>query len=638
VDSLKHTNTPSNHAYPTHVALIDQAGVILVVNEPWRNFSETNPFFGPELTSGMNYVEACEQAKGELTEIAIKIAHGIRDVLSGNQSQFYHDFPLHTSTELRWFRLTVSQLGSGHVLGAVISYSDITNQLITEESLRVQVQILDNIGQAVIATDIDGDIIYANRFAGELYGWPKQEMIGQNTMAITVPQTSFAQANRIMEQLRKGKSWSGEFMVRNRAGKSFPALVTNSPLQDREGKLIGIITISSDLSERKKLEQQFLRAQRMEGIGTLAGGIAHDLNNILAPVLMSVQMLRDMIGGNQSQELLNTLESSLQRGSDLVKQVLAFARGVEGERAPVNIYYLVNEIQKIVRDTFPKSLKFNFNAPHDVWPVLGDSTQLQQVILNLCVNARDAMLEGGELKVTLQNIEVEPSNTSANIDTKPGSYVLLKVSDTGPGISPMNRERIFEPFFTTKEFGKGTGLGLSTTLAIVRSHGGHINLSSTIGKGTTFDVYLPAAKANMPIRKEIDESGLTPRGNGELILVVDDEEAIRKIAQKMLEMYGYKVVLASQGEEALKVYRENRSEIAAIITDMAMPIMDGPTMIIALKEMDPNLTIIGSSGLTSNISVTKAAGAGVQHFISKPYTADAMLKTLRNALQKHAVE
>jgi len=619
---------------PAHIALVDLNGLIFAVNESWRSFDAPSLLLGSRLGPGKNYLDTCSRIGGDQQKDARAIGRGVAQVLKGELPRFTYEYSFRAMIEQGWFRLTVTPLGDDTITGAVVSHSNITAQIRAEESVRIQVQILDNIGQAVIATDTDGEIIYANRYAGELFGWSPAEMIGQNAMAVTVPQTTFAQANDIKEHMRKGRSWSGEFQVRNRDGRVFPALVTYSPLQDRDGKLIGVVGVSTDLTERKNLEQKFLRAQRMEGIGTLAGGIAHDLNNILAPVLMSVQMLRNMVKEESGAELINTLEASLQRGSDLVKQVLAFARGVEGQRAPVNLYYLANEIQKIVRDTFPKTVAFHLGAGHDTWPVLGDSIQLQQVLLNLCVNARDAMPDGGTLKVTMENVQLEHVHSETNPDSKPGAYVLIKVSDTGPGIAPVNREKIFEPFFTTKALGKGTGLGLSTTLAIVRSHGGFINLHSMVGQGTTFDVYLPATNiVRAAGGVQVPEEPL-PRGKGETILVVDDEEAIRKIAQKLLVMYGYKVLLASHGEEAMAIYRERRKEIAAVITDMAMPIMDGPTMIMELIELNPDVRIIGSSGLTSNISVTKAAGAGVQHFIPKPYTADIMLKTLKKALQE----
>lgn len=616
---------------PAHIALIDSSGLILAVNESWRTFIAPSQLLGSRIGPGKNYLDICDHITGDQQKDAGSIAGGVRQVLNGDLPRFTYEYSFQAMIEQGWFRLTVTPIGQGGVTGAVISHANITAQIRAEESVSIQIQILDNIGQAVIATDTEGEIIYANRYAGVLFGWSPSEMLGQNAMTVTVPQTTFAQANEIKERMRRGRSWSGEFQVRNREGRTFPALVTYSPLQDRDGKLIGIVGVSTDLTERKNLEQKFLRAQRMEGIGTLAGGIAHDLNNILAPVLMSVQMLRNMVKEEEGGELINTLESSLRRGSDLVKQVLAFARGVEGERAPVNLYYLANEIQKIVRDTFPKTVAFHLTAGHNIWPVMGDSTQLQQVLLNLCVNARDAMHDGGTLKVSMENVQLESVHAETNPDSKPGAYVLVKVSDTGPGISPVNRGKIFEPFFTTKALGKGTGLGLSTTLAIVKSHGGFINLHSMVGQGTTFDVYLPATNAMTDEAKSDSEESL-PRGRGETILVVDDEEAIRKIAQRLLVMYGYRVLLASHGEEAMAIYRKHRDDIAAVITDMAMPIMDGPTMIMELIELNPDVRIIGSSGLTSNISVTKAAGAGVQHFISKPYTADAMLKTLKRAL------
>jgi signal transduction histidine kinase/CheY-like chemotaxis protein len=387
-----------------------------------------------------------------------------------------------------------------------------------------------------------------------------------------------------------------------------------------------------DLTDRKKMEQQFLRAQRMESIGTLAGGIAHDLNNVLSPILMSIELLKDMAQDELGLKLLETLKGSAQRGADLVKQVLSFARGVECERLVVNPIHVMRDLMKVMRDTFPKSIEARFTPERNLWTVTGDPTQLHQVFLNLCVNARDAMPKGGNINIGMENIVLDETYAAMNPGAAPGSYVMVKVEDNGGGIPPAIRERIFEPFFTTKEMGKGTGLGLSTTLAIVKSHGGFINLYSEVGQGTKFKIYLPANPSQSASDDAAVEQSRLPRGNGEMILVVDDEEAIRKVAKGTLERFGYRVLLAANGAEGVALYAQQRQGISVVLTDMAMPIMDGPSMIIALKAMNPEIRIIGSSGLASNGGVAKAVGAGVQFFVPKPYTAESILTTLQKLL------
>jgi signal transduction histidine kinase/CheY-like chemotaxis protein len=431
--------------------------------------------------------------------------------------------------------------------------------------------------------------------------------------------------------LAKGE-WQGEFKKVTSNGRELAVQVSWTLVLDAGGGPKSILAIDSDITEKKKLEAQFLRAQRMESIGTLAGGIAHDLNNVLAPIMMAVEMLKPLAVSESDKSLLDTLLRSTERGAELVKQVLSFARGVEGQRVIVNTLHLVQELMKVMRETFPKPIEIDFDAPRDLWMVTGDPTQMHQVILNLCVNARDAMPQGGKLTLELENARFDETYAAMNPDSRSGPYVMIRVVDTGSGIPAEIRERIFEPFFTTKEFGKGTGLGLSTTLAIVKSHGGFIRLHSEMGQGTEFKVYWPAHASHEASEQQPPNQARLPRGKGELILVVDDELAIREVARRTLENFGYAVIVASNGAEAISLYAQRAREIAAVFTDMSMPIMDGPALIIALRSIDPDVRIIGSSGVESSGDVSKTVGAKLDHYIPKPYTAEAMLATIRAIL------
>ncbi len=391
-----------------------------------------------------------------------------------------------------------------------------------------------------------------------------------------------------------------------------------------------LLLLFNDVTEKQKLEAQFLRSQRMESIGTLAGGIAHDLNNVLTPLLVAVQMLKEKITDDDGQQLLNVLETNVQRGASLVKQVLAFGRGVAGERAMVYPAHIVREIKQIVHETFPKSVRFEFHSPDDLWTIIGDPTQIHQVLLNLCVNARDAMPKGGALIIRMENVMFDEVYAGMNLEAQPGPYVCIKVEDTGTGIPKAIQDKIFDPFFTTKALGKGTGLGLSTALAIVKSHGGFINYHSTPGKGTVFKVYFPA-NTTLAEDAEIEQSKL-PRGHNELVLVVDDEEPIRNLAQKVLTRFGYRVLLAADGAEAVSLYAPRQKEIDVVITDMAMPVMDGRATIIALKAINAGVRIVSSSGLASDGGIAMARNAGIKHFIPKPYTTETILNTLHEVL------
>jgi nitrogen-specific signal transduction histidine kinase/CheY-like chemotaxis protein len=396
-----------------------------------------------------------------------------------------------------------------------------------------------------------------------------------------------------------------------------------------------VLAINTDITDKKKIEAQFMRAQRMESIGTLAGGIAHDLNNILAPIILSIDFLRSISNDPQATKILQAIELSARRGADIVRQVLSFARGQEGQRIEVQSKHLFKDLEVIMKDTFPKNIRLHFSVPGDIWTILGDPTQIHQILLNLCVNARDAMPGGGSLTIGVENKTIDEQYAAMNIEAKAGRYVVLSVTDTGTGIPRDHLDKIFEPFFTTKELNKGTGLGLSAVMAIVKSHDGFVNVYSEPGKGTTFKVYLPATEVSSTTRKEESEKVSLPRGNGQTVLVVDDEASILIVTSQTLQAFGYRVVTATDGAEALSTYVQHRDEIAVVLTDMMMPIMGGAAMIQALLRINPAVKIIAASGLPSNSGEAKTFGIDIKHFLAKPYTAETLLTSVRMILDEN---
>lgn len=765
---------------------------------------------------------------------------------------------------------------------------DITERLRADEALRIQAAILDNIGQAVIATDLTGKIIYANRSAGELYGWwSLAEMRGVNVMDVLVPQTSLTQAEDIMSRLTKGENWSGEFLCRRRDGTEFEAFVTNSPLLDPAGRLIGVIGISGDISERKqaesslrqseaelenaqriahlgswkwnlstgdmdctaevyrifgttpgnsgtnyemfqqaihpedfgrvkaavadaragfgaysvdyrairpdgserliheeaevefnnaeqpvcvtgtvqdittrkaieaklresnqrnreqaalldlahdaiivrsmddrilfynhgaetlygwtaaevigkpvssfllpseaalfvsahtavvesghwsgeckhpckdggvvivrsrwtlvkneqgeaksvliintdvteqkKIEEQFLRAQRLESIGTLASGVAHDLNNILAPILMSIPLLRSELPPEVKEKIISTIEQSADRGTHVVKQVLTFAQGLDRERILIDPRYLIKEMADIAEQTFPRSISVKTKYPEDLWLVEGDPTQIHQVLLNLSVNARDAMPGGGTLLISAENFQVDEHYASMEPGASAGPHVLLAVTDSGEGMARELLDKIFDPFFTTKEVGKGTGLGLSTVLGIVKSHGGFTSVSSDLGNGTTFQIFLPAIPG---MRMETPPRGEPGVGCGETILIVDDEPTIVAITKLILETHNYRVFTAEDGPQALAVFAQQMDSIDLVMTDLMMPFMDGIALIRSIKQMKPEVSIVASTGQGEQARFAELKSLGVHAALPKPYHREKLLETLREVLDQ----
>jgi two-component system cell cycle sensor histidine kinase/response regulator CckA len=402
-------------------------------------------------------------------------------------------------------------------------------------------------------------------------------------------------------------------------------------VRNEAGQPARAIGTCQDVTGHKQLEQQYLRAQRMESIGTLASGIAHDLNNVLAPILLSIGLLHEDERDADRLETLATIEASAKRGAEMVGRLLSFARGADGRRAEVQVPLLVRELATIVRETFPKNITFEGHLGPDLWPMQADATQLHQVLLNLCVNARDAMPAGGRLTLTATNVVFDEADAALNIDARPGPYVAIGITDTGTGIPADIIDKIFDPFFTTKEMGKGTGLGLATSLAIVTGHKGFIRVNSDPGTGARFQLYLPA-EPRLTKRPPPAAAVNRPRGQGETVLVVDDENAIRQIAKRTLEAFGYRVLLARDGAEAVALYLQRQSDIAVVLTDMMMPLMDGTATIQELVRLNPEVRIIGSSGLVTDASTAGPASARVLQFLPKPFTTETLLTAVKAAL------
>jgi len=507
--------------------------------------------------------------------------------------------------------------------------TEIAERLQVEEKIREQAALLDITSDAIIVKDFDNQICYWNQGAEHLYGWKALEVMGQNVNQILYPPETLSQIENIYASIAESGFWQGELKQVNKQGQAVIVASRWTLMCDRNAQAKSILTINTDITEKKHLESQILRAQRLESIGTLASGIAHDLNNILTPILTAAQLLQLKMPdtSDRNQQMLKTIENNSKRGAALVKQVLQFARGVDGQRSIVQVSHLFSEMQQIVQETFPKSIELVANIQPGLWAVIGDATHLHQLLMNLVVNARDAMPTGGSIKISAENLFIDQQYARMNLDAHVGAYIVITVADTGVGMQPEIIDRIFEPFFTTKEIGKGTGLGLSTVRGIIQSHGGFVNVSSQVGKGTKFKVFLPAVEvAKTPLREELE----LLKGNGELILVVDDESGILETTKISLEAYNYRVLTASNGIEAIALYAQHEDEISLVLMDMMMPSMDGATAISALQKMNSQVKIVAVSGLAASGKLTKMPG--VKKFIPKPYTTKDLLQTLHSIL------
>ena len=517
---------------------------------------------------------------------------------------------------------------SGKVLGVSKIARDVTERSKAESRFRTMVE--SNV-QGILFWGDDGYIGGANDAFLNTVGYSREDLekglLDWDKM--TPPEFKDLDVKALKQIMETGTCGAFEKEYFRKDGTRVPVLVSAGKFQDNT--LEGFCFVI-DLTERKRLEQQFLRSQRMESIGTLAGGIAHDLNNSLSPVLMSMDLLRLRFPDSSSQDLLDLVTSCAQRGADMVRQLLSFARGVEVQRMQVQVRHLIQDIEKVTNETFLKNIQIHTRVPKDLWTITGDPTQIHQVLLNLCVNARDAMPTGGTLNISAENIVLDEQYAGLILDARPGPYVFIQIEDTGTGMSQSVLDNIFDPFFTTKEIGKGTGLGLSTSLAIIKSHDGFIRVYSEPNRGTKFKVYLPAITEEQVLESVAEMDSKLPRGNGELILVVDDEASVRQITQQTLDAFGYSVLLAGDGAEAVSIFVQHKEKIRAVVTDMMMPILDGPATIQVLRRIDPGVRIIAASGLSQNGHVEHALRLGVQHFLPKPYTAQTLLKTLRDVL------
>jgi PAS domain S-box-containing protein len=500
-----------------------------------------------------------------------------------------------------------------------------------EQKIRRQAALIEKAQDAILLLSLDRQIVYANPSATRLYGWGSDAI--QDS---AVPAQLFAPCAGAVDAAHRAISetgeWQGELEQATRAGGKLTVESRWTLIRNEAGQPESILIVNTDVTEKKRIEAQFLRAQRLEAVSSIAGGMAHDLNNALAPVLIGIQRLRRDVVDSEPQRLLALMEKSTQRGAEMVRQVLAFSRGQGDQRELLNPGRLLQEIERIVLQTFPKSIRTATLVPRDLWPVLGNATQLYQVLLNLCVNARDAMPGGGELTLAADNVDLTPEEAAEIREARPGSFVMLLVADTGAGIAPDLLPRLGEPFLTTKPAGIGTGLGLSTSAHLVRSHGGFLNIKSEVGAGTTVEVFLPRATMRSNPESHHPANGVpAARGQGELILLVEDETAVRDMLRSTLEEHGYNVASASTGVEALTILTQRNGDVRLALVDFGMPAMDGLSTIAAARRQRPGIRAVLMSG---DLVPHKASSAeGPTGHLTKPFSVDDLLQTVAEQLR-----
>jgi two-component system, cell cycle sensor histidine kinase and response regulator CckA len=501
-----------------------------------------------------------------------------------------------------------------------------------EESYR---NIFNSVAEAIYILTADGIFIDVNDSSKRISGFEKCEIIGRTPECFSAPGLNGGvNLAHMFASAIAGTMQQFEWWARRADGTVFPMEVTLTSGIFKGSRVI--IATARDITDTKMLQAQFLRAQRLESLGTLAGGIAHDLNNVLAPILMAVEMLRSKTDGERKDRAITTISASATRGKEILHQVLTFAKGVDGDTTVFHPKLLIRELEYLIKETFPRSIQIRTQIPNDLWTLCASITHIHQVMMNLCVNARDAMAEGGQLAIFLENAHVTEEAARHHQGSKPGPYLVMTVSDTGTGIPAEIIGNIFDPFFTTKEHGRGTGLGLSTVQSIVKGYGGFVTVYSEVSVGTTIRVYLPACVDGKEIPHS-EEPATVHDGVGECILVVDDEQSIINVTREILEMNGYQVITAKNGKEGIAAYESSRDRIALVLTDIMMPLMDGYMMMVALRAMSPELKIIAASGLPVTLDIVEPAVTAADAFLSKPYSVDTLLTAIHNVLHTDRV-
>ena len=608
------------------IALLDRDGRRIYANPAYRELLGDAAVAGGSDAFAEVHPEDAERVRSTFAQT----------VATGAMQRFEHRLQL-ANLSVRQLESHASVLrdAKGEVANILLVSRDVTARREAEARIREQASLLDRARDAIIATDLDHRIAYWNASAERLYGWKAGDVYGHRLEELNLGFDPARFATARAQMLKTGE-WRGDFRLRTRTGETVLVESTWSLVVENDGRPRSILFIDTDVTERKKLETQLLRAQRMESIGTLAGGVAHDLNNVLTPILLSIELLSAKLESEEDRWLLEKTKASASHGAALVQQLLAFARGAEARRTRIEPSIALADLRPLIRQSLPAAIQLAFAESERAWPIQADATQFNQVVVNLCINARDAMPHGGRIEIATRNVAVDSALAGVNPGVSPGPHVRISVSDTGTGIPAGIIEKIFDPFFTTKAAGKGTGLGLSMVAGIMKSHGGFVQVESEAGRGATFHLFFPATPEPAAAPPRVPQA-LPAAGSGEAILLIDDEPIVRDTLELVLKRSGYRVVAAGDGGSGIDAFLKHRDEISLLITDMMLPDLIGTEVVKTIRKERPTLPIIAISGMMSSGNFDELLHLDPPvNCLSKPVSPATLMVAVRRGLAAHA--
>jgi two-component system cell cycle sensor histidine kinase/response regulator CckA len=519
----------------------------------------------------------------------------------------------------------------GHELR--IAVTDITERKMAEESQKLLSAAIEHTAEGIVITDATGIIQYVNPAEEIISGYSRDELIGQGAEIFKSDKHDEDFHANMWETIRAGKVWSGRFINKKKDGTEYHEDSTISPVYDKSGKLTNFIAVKRDVTQKLALQEQLFQAQKMESIGTLADGFAHDFNNSLQVIDGCVDLIlsnKDLPATVKSE--MEVIKETVDSSAELIKGMMVFSRKAPVKFKTIELNKVVAQTRSMLIRSIPKVIEIDILLADDLWATKGDKIQIGQILMNLGINARDAMPDGGKITVQTQNTILDEEYRRFDPLAKPGRYALLTVSDTGAGMDKEKVSHIFEPFFSTKEAGKGTGLGLSVVYGIVEKHNGRIICDSELSVGTTFRIYFPAIE-QVP-QKQYAEKKEPPKGKCETILVVDDEPNFLEVTSRLLNRANYRVITASNGKDALKLYGEHRKEIRLVILDLLMPEMNGKQCLEALRNIDPKVRVLIATGNATQGMAEDLKAAGARRFIKKPFDIARLLEKIRKVIDE----